>query len=165
MLLLLVLLQLVTAFQVRAAAIGPASFEVTRVILTIVNAFSQDASLKKSAELWVDASGTRCLLETQFPVSPDQWSFCSGGEYYIRARGLTDPTDIKFDLDVARMGSSGLVGFYTLTGIERLTDFVASTQANSGRYLWKLERPRLSPTQLEVRTIGSAAGFVGRIRM
>jgi hypothetical protein len=111
MLFLIILLQLTAVLQIRAVALGQASWFTTRVVVSLVDVNSKDASIQKRAVMWVDivevASGytTTCLLETTFPVSPDVWSFCAGGQFYVRARNLSNATEIDFDLDVARMTS------------------------------------------------------------
>jgi hypothetical protein len=108
-----ILLHFATALQVRAAAAASASWTVAEVILSLVDVDNRNTSIRRRAELWVEILnlghyyGTKCLLRTSFPVSPDEWSFCTGGEFYFRARNLVNSTDIRFDLDVLRMSSSG----------------------------------------------------------
>jgi hypothetical protein len=119
MLFLIILVQIITALQIRAEAVGPASWVVTRIVLYLVDVNSKDVSLKRRTEMWVDivdnenGYGTRCLQRTQFPPSPDEWTFCSGGHFYIRARGLSSSTDIEYDLDVVKMNSAGSVSYCT----------------------------------------------------
>jgi hypothetical protein len=118
MLLFIVILCALTISQIKATTVGPASWNVTKIILYLVDVNSDDISLKKRTEMWVDivekGTGyyTQCLLRTSFPPSDDEWSFCSGGQFYIRARGLSRYTDIEYNLDVARMRTEGSVSRY-----------------------------------------------------
>jgi hypothetical protein len=101
----------IAVFQIGATTAGPASWSITKVILILVDVNSRDVSIQRRAELWVtlsDPSGrmtTQCVLKTHFPVTPDEWNFCTGGEFYIRTLGLYNSSRIEFDLEVARMSS------------------------------------------------------------
>jgi hypothetical protein len=114
-----IFLHLAAIVQVKAAAVGQASYFVSKINLSIIGANSQNATVQKKTELSVEFTGTApdhpygpsCGLYTTFPVPPDEWSFCPGGEFYIRARGLTNSAKIEFDLDFARMQSKGFVEY------------------------------------------------------
>jgi hypothetical protein len=108
-----ILLHLAIALQIRVTTAGSASWTVGEVILSLIDVNNRNISIGRRVDLWVEILnlgqyyGTKCLLRTTFPVSPDEWSFCTGGQFYFRARNLVNSTDISFDLDIVRMSASG----------------------------------------------------------
>jgi hypothetical protein len=126
MLFSIILLHILAISQIGATAVGPASWVVLRIVLYLVDVNSEDPSLKKRTEMWVDIkeketnNWTTCFLRTQFPPSSDEWSFCAGGQFYIRARGLSRSTEIEYDLDIVKMSSDRLGCPYTNSRLKYL---------------------------------------------